>query len=196
MVKLNFEIDDEIKTYDIPENWNEVSVEQFMAIMALNDVKEDKNEIELSMGIISILTGLELEMVYMIPVDNFNQIQNVLKFTYEEVKADLKESVMVDGEEYFIKNDFNNLTMGEVISLETILGEHTNPYKSFDRLLCIFLRKKTDKGNLETFKSTFMARAEAFKKITIADVYSLMVFFSDGGTSLDNNMKVSSESQK
>lgn len=196
MVKVNFEIDDDLHEFGIPERWEEVNVEQFMRIMALNNDKEGKTDIGLSMEIISILTGLALDLVYMIPITDFNQIQSVLDFTKEQVNSPLKDSVIVDDEEYFFKNDFNNLTMGEVITLETILGQDSNPYNSFDKLLCIFLRKKTKKGNLETFKTTFMERADMFKKITIADVYSLMVFFSGGETTLENNMKDSLENQK
>jgi hypothetical protein len=196
MVKVNFEIDDDLHEFGIPERWEEVNVEQFMRIMALNNDKEGKTDIGLSMEIISILTGLALDLVYMIPITDFNQIQSVLDFTKEQVNSPLKDFVIVDDEEYFFKNDFNNLTMGEVITLETILGQDSNPYNSFDKLLCIFLRKKTKKGNLETFKTTFMERADMFKKITIADVYSLMVFFSGGETTLENNMKDSLENQK
>ena len=35
MVKVNFEIDDEVKEFSVPESWSEVSVSQFMEIVSM-----------------------------------------------------------------------------------------------------------------------------------------------------------------
>ena len=62
-----------------------------------------------------------------------------------------------------------------------------------DKLLCIFLRKKKENGNLEAFKSEFMERRWGFRDIKISKVFNVFNFFLNGGSSLLNNMNPSLE---
>lgn len=188
MIKLNLEVDEEIKTFDIPTNWSEVSVKMFMEIVKLDNSLI--NDLEKVMKLLGILTGMSNDEVEMLPVNEFKKIQEQLDFIKVDVERLNKESVMVDGVEYFVKNNFNELTMGESITIETLLKDVDNPMSILDKMLCIFLRKKKDDGKLETFKTTFLTdRVEMFRSLPISDVYNILVFFSSGVSSLENNMK-------
>ncbi len=182
MIKVNFEIDDDSKSFDVPENWDEVTVEQFMGLVVLQEeAKEEVNPLNTIIKLTHLMTGIPIDIVEMIPVDQFHLIQDTLKYTKDEVDIEKKDSVTIDGDTYFIKNDFNSLTMGETITIETLVKDTQNVMSIFDKLLCVFLRKKTKKGNLETFKSTFIEeRSEMFRRLPISEVYAIMVFFSSG----------------
>ena len=189
MVKLNLEIDGENKTYDIPTQWDDVSVAKFMEIVKL-DEKKDINDLEKVMELMNILAQIPKDEVELLPVESFMEIQNNFSFVKNDVDKKAKESIVIDGEEFFVKNDFNDLTMGESITIETLLKDVDNPMFILDKLLCLFLRKKKENGKLESFKTTFLTdRIETFKKAPITSVYNNLIFFSNGENILENNMK-------
>ena len=89
--------------------------------------------------------------------------------------------------------------MGETSTIETLVKDapNENVMNVFDKLLTIFLRKKTKKGNLESFKSSFLdERTEIFKRLPISQVYAIMIFFSDGENGLEVPTKPYLENQK
>jgi hypothetical protein len=198
MIKVNFNIDDEVKSFDIPENWDEVTVQQFMDLVELQErVKEYTNFMTTTMEVVNIMTKIPMDIIEMVPVEQFHLIQDTLEYTKSEVDMKQKDSVEIDGDTYYVKNEFNNLTMGETITIETLLKDKGNVMSIFDKLLCIFLRKKTEKGNLETFKSSFIEeRSEIFKRLSVSDVYSIMIFFSGGVNLSEGPTSPSLENQK
>lgn len=189
MVKLNLEIDGENKTYDIPTQWDDVTVDKFIEIVKL-DEKKDINDLEKVMELMNILTTIPKDDVELLPVESFMEIQNNFSFVKTDVDKKGKESIVIDGEEYFVKNDFNDLTMGESITIETLLKEVDNPMYILDKMLCLFLRKKKENGKLESFKTTFLTdRIDIFRKAPITSVYDNLIFFSNGVDLLEKNMK-------
>lgn len=195
MIKLEIEIDGENKLYDLPSDWNEVTVGIYEDVIKASQ-KMVNNKIEAVVELLNALCGMNADEVYMLPVDSFNQICDTLNWIKDPINAQSKESIIIDGEEYFIKDEFNKLSMGEVISVETILDKHNNSVEAaLSDLLCIFLRKKKDNGKLESFKSDFMNRSAIFKNIMITDIYSVMIFFSSGGSKFINNTKISSDQE-
>jgi hypothetical protein len=189
MVKLNLEIDGENKTYDIPTQWDDVTVDKFIEIVKL-DEKKDINDLEKVMELMNILTTIPKDDVELLPVESFMEIQNNFSFVKTDVDKKMKDSIVIDGEEYFVKNDFNDLTMGESITIETLLKEADNPMYILDKMLCLFLRKKKENGKLESFKTTFLTdRIDIFRKAPITEVYNNLIFFSNGVDILENNMK-------
>jgi hypothetical protein len=188
MIKVNVEIDDEVMEYTLPESWDDVTIDEFVKIFSFD--RNDLTPIELSVKVINILTGIDEEIILMIDVDTFNTLNELLKFTAKDVVAVNSEYVELDGDKYYLKSDFSKLTMGEIISVETLLqSADGNLFKVMDKLLCVFLRKKKQNGKLETFKGEFMDRTELFRKAPISKVYNIFSFFLDGGTTLEDNTK-------
>lgn len=195
MIKVNFEIDDEVKEFSVPESWSEVTVAQFMEIVKIQESMEELNILQKTIRMVVILTGIPEDYVEMIPIEQFYKIKDILEYTNAEVDTTPCESITLEGETYFIKNEFNQLTMGETITIETLMEGSKNVIEVFDKLLCVFLRKKKENGKLEAFKSTFIEeRKEIFGKAPISEMYSVLVFFSGGGSSLEANTPSSSES--
>jgi hypothetical protein len=179
MVELELTIDDEVTKCNIPESWADVTVGDYMEISKLDNT--GKTDIELLVSILTILLGIEDELIYMLPVAEFNRVAAYLKFTNEKIETSNVDYIELDGEKYFLKKDFEQLTMGETVSIELLLEKNDNKVETaMNQLLCIFLRKKKENGKLETFKNSFMERAEQFKKISIIDVHNLFLFFSIG----------------
>ena len=194
MIKLNLEIDGEEKVYDIPTNWDDITVGKFIEIVKLNEInyKWDLNKIMEMMG---ILTTIPKDDVELLPVESFMEIQDKFSFLKTDVDKKMKNSIVINNEEYFVKNDFNDLTLGESITIETLIKQVDNPVYILDQFLCLLLRRKKN-GKLESFKTTFLTdRIDLFRKIPITDVYQNIIFFLSGEHTYKNNMKVFLENQ-
>jgi len=193
MIKISIEIEDEVREFDLPENWTEVSVEQFIKLFSFN--REELTIIEITSKVISCFTGIDEDLLMLMNYEDFTKIAKQLEFTKnDEGLIEQSEFIELDGEAYYLKTDFSKYTMGEIISIETILGEaNGNIFKVIDKLLCVFLRKKKENGKLETFKGEFMSRVNLFKRTPISKVYNVFSFFLNGGILLDNNIKDYSE---
>lgn len=188
MVELNLEIDDETKTFQIPESWDEVDVETFGKLFSFN--REELTPIDIAVKSLSVFTNIDEETFMMMNYDDFLQIVDVISFTNKDIDPTPYESLECEGETYYIKNDFSQLTMGEVVSIETLLSNsNDNIFSSMAKLLCIFLRKKKDNGKLELFKGEFLNRQDKFKKLPVSKVYNIFVFFLNGGTLSEDNTK-------
>jgi hypothetical protein len=190
MITLRLEIDGELQTYNVPESWEDVTVEHFISLWDVQAKKYD-TKLEMSIDVISRLLKIDLELIYMMDIKDYNKLLEAIKFIDEKiVPEDLPQSVIVDDEEYFLKKDFDKLNMGEVISLNILLEKYENDITlAMPELLCIFLRKKNGGDELESFKSSMMQRAEMFKKVNITKVHNLFTFFLTGNDSLPNNTK-------
>jgi hypothetical protein len=196
MINLIIDLDGEEKEFLIPTSWNEVSVKKAAKLAEIQ--VSNKTDIESAADIVSVLADIDQETIYMLTADQFNDLVENIKFTLDKIDSpELKDSIFIDGEEYFLKKDFTKLTMGEIISVDTILKQYENNVApAMAKLLCIFLRKKKENGSLETFKNSFMQRESLFEEVIISDVNNLFLFFLDGENLSQSNTKDYLESQK
>lgn len=192
MIEINIELDEGIKTYSFPTDWSEVTVEQFQKLYTID--KNVHTGMFFSFEVIHQLTGIERDIIEQIDYENYVELIKELKFIYEPVKDKKSESVIIDGEEYFLHSEFNKYTAGEIISIETILqSANGDLLKVMSDLLCIFLRKKKENGNLEKYNTKFMLRKEKFKMIKVDEINHIFSFFLTGRDLSPNNTVVSSE---
>jgi hypothetical protein len=192
MIQINVEIDEQLKQYEFPTSWSDITMEQFSSLYTID--KELHQGLFYTLEVIHKLTGIDREIIEQIDYDDYTKLIKSLSFVYEPIEENKKESIVVDGEEYFLYTEFNKYSAGEVISIETIIQSVDGDIKQvMTKLLCVFLRKKKDNGKLESYKSHFMSREESFKKIKISEVNHIFNFFLTGRDSSQNNMKDSSK---
>lgn len=192
MVKINIEVDDEVKEYEFPTEWSDVTVEQFKNLYSID--QNIHSGMFYTFEVLHQLTGIDREIIEQIDYDNFTELVKLLKFIYEPVTDNKLESINVDGEEYFLYYEFNKYTAGEIISIETILqSANQQVVKVMPELLCIFLRKKKPNGKLESYNTSFMNRVHKFKNIKIDQINHIFSFFLTGRDSSPNNTAVSSK---
>lgn len=192
MIEINVELDEGSKLYQFPTSWSEVTIEQFKNLYTIN--KDIHAGMFYTFEVIHQLTGIDRDVIEQIDYENFTKLVEQMKFIYEPIEEKKLESIMVDGEEYFLYTEFNKYTAGEIISIETILSSANNElFKVMPELLCIFLRKKKENGNLEKYNTRFMERRDKFKNIKIDEINHIFTFFLTGRDSSANNTVVSSE---
>lgn len=192
MIEINIELDDEVKQYQFPTDWSEVSVEQFGKLYSID--KNLHSGMFFMFEVLHQLTGIDRDIIEQIDYESFTELVKNLKFVYEPIQEKKLESVIVEDEEYFLYSEFNKFTAGEIISIETILQSSNGDFvKVMPQLLCIFLRKKKENGKLENYKTSFMERVEKFKHIKIDEINHIFSFFLTGRDLSPNNTVVSSE---
>jgi hypothetical protein len=192
MIEINVELDDRVDTYNFPTEWSEVTIEQFGRLYTIN--REIHSGMFYTFEVLHQLTGIDREIIEQIDYESFSQIVDKLKFIFEPLPVKENQSVVIDGEEYFLYTEFNKYTAGEIISIETILQSvNKEIYRVMPELLCIFLRKKKENGKLEKYKTSFMERRDKFRNIKIDEINHLFTFFQIGRDLSANNTKVSSE---
>lgn len=176
---LELVIDGEEKKYNVPESWDDVNLRIFEVIASTN--LDGKNDLLESIKLLCAVTGMSMDDAYLLPIDELPQILEVLKFANSPVEEKEVESIVIEGEEYFLKKDFDKMTTGEVLSIDMISQKYEGKIeKGMAEMMCVFLRKKID-GKLESFKSEFIERVELFREhVKVSDVYQMFLFFSNG----------------
>ena len=191
MIQINVEVDEVIKPYTFPTSWSEVTVEQFSNLYGID--KEKYTGMFYTFEVIHQLTGIDTDIIELMDYQDFVELVKSLDFVFKPVVDKQSESVIVEGEEYFVHSEFNKYTAGEIISLDVIINSSNGEFvKVMAQLLCIFLRKKKENGKLEKYKTSFMGRQEIFKKIKIDEINHVFNFFLTGRASSANNTADSS----
>jgi hypothetical protein len=183
MLKLNIETDEDlIIECNIPNGWDEVTVGTYEKLM---DLKQDGTNLSMYIQILSVLSGLDKDVIEDISAVDFQKITDAISFTQTQIENEtLVDHIELNGEKYYLKKDFEDLTLGEQASIEILMNKYDGKLeKAIKELLCIFLRKKKENGKLEKFKNSMMDRAESFNDVIIGEVYQLFLFFSTGKTS-------------
>lgn len=183
MIDINIQFDDE-ELEDIvatlPESWEEITVEDYQRLFEKDF--QSLPAIQQTLHILTSLTKLPEDVVLLLPIDTFKDLVEKIRFIYGEITKDEVEYLTINDENYYLYTDYNQLTTGEIISLDTLMETNKNNInKCLSDILCIFLRKKKDNGKLEKFSTNLFERKDMFKKLPITKVYHLIIFFLDGG---------------
>ena len=188
MIEIKIDDDNEVKSYFFPETWDEITVKQFCDVYKIKN--DEYTQLEYSMLLLYCLSGIERETIELMNIEDFKMLLDKLKFIRDEVQKTDVESIIIGEDEYYLHSDFNRFTTGEIITIEMIMKQaNNNLFEVMGDLLCVFLRKKKDNGNLEKFKTTFMQRKEEFNNLPVSQVYHIFNFFLTGEHSFNNNTK-------
>ena len=139
MIKINLEIEDEVIEYTLPENWDEVTVEQFVKIFSIN--REGLALYEIATQTINCFTDIKVEHLEMMDYKDYIKITELLKFTEKDVVPVTVEYVELNGEKYYLgwiqafhNNSIPNIRMKELYLSTNI---HASDYclKSTKRMI-------------------------------------------------------------
>ena len=162
----------------IPQEWSDVSLGEFIELSLL-DIKNFDNSIDYYFKLLEIFGNKDIQKVKeYIQVAELNDIVGQMTFLQTPPKQlDLK-SVIIDEVEFILKDNLNKLTVGEYVSIETLIeqGKYTT-YEAIPVILSVILRPKGEKFNSDLCNS----RINLFKeKLNIEQVLKMSVFFSTG----------------
>lgn len=172
------------KEYDIAESWNEITFQQYIDI--INIAKENINELEKAVKIIAFVSNKPEECeasLLKISREDFEDLAAYFEWTsntIENFKED-KDFVEIDGKKYKIKKDYNKLTLGEMISVETLISNNKN-LDAFEVAFGVLLREIEEDGKEKEFNEDVFLHVikELKSKVLLMDVYNHISFFLSG----------------
>jgi hypothetical protein len=188
MIEVKIEAEDKSHVYSFPENWDEVTVKQFVRLYQSNN--PNNNELMGAVTLISAISNIPEGLLMQMDINDFKNLSTKANFIAQEVERTDVDYIELEGDRYYLYTEFNKLTTGEVITIETILeGSQYDIYKVMGDLLCLFLRKKDEQGKFEKFSTDMFKRKEMFMDVPISNIYHVFGFFLDGRNSSQSNMK-------
>ena len=180
MIELN--IDERV--YTIAESWDEIYFSQYVDIINLNK-DEGMNDLSKAVKIIALISdkpeSCEKDLLNLSRED-FEELASNFEWTNKPIdnfKTDT-EYVEIDGKKYKIKKDYSKLTLGEMISVETLIANN----KNLDPLEIVFgvlLREEIDGKEKEFNEDDFIHIISELKsKVLLLDIYNYISFFLSG----------------
>jgi len=156
----------------LPTAWSDVTLGEFIVLSKL-DIDEHSNPIDYYVKILRVFGNDISEVANYIKVNDSKIIASSLSFMQIKPTPSNIKQVKIDGIEYFLPTNMNELTVGEVISIETLI-EGLTSVEAMDAILSVILRPKD-----EVFDSNKVVdRRRLFKaNLNIEDVLGMSVFF-------------------
>lgn len=195
MIEIRFEN----KTFTLPVDWDEVTFKQFIGIITVQQ-DELNSELEMFVKVLTSLSGDKELADYLnkMSMEDFNNLKEYFSWLSEEFdsnkyKSD-KKFFEIDGEKWKLKDNFNKLSVGEMVSLEIMIKDNKLDLNPYEIAFGILFRRVDENGNELPFNADDMINIilKHSEKIYVTDVISQLDFFLDGGqTSTTKNSQVS-----
>ena len=162
----------------IPTSWNDVTLREFIELSSL-DFESYKSPVEYYIHVLRIFGNDNIKDIFdYIKTADLNSIIGQMSFMNEEPAKLDNKSVEINGEMFFLSDNLNELTVGEYVSIESLIEQGgQSSVDSIPTVLSVLLRPKN-----EVFDSAnCVKRAELFKDaLSIEQVLGMSVFFSNG----------------
>ena len=107
----------------VPSDLSEISLKQYQKFLKLQEKNEDSYFLQCKM--IEIFCNLDAKNVRMLKVGDANKVVDVLNNMFEK-KPDLTRTFKIDGVEYGMIPDLDNISLGEYIDLDTYISDWQN----------------------------------------------------------------------
>jgi hypothetical protein len=193
MLELN--INDNI--YELASEWSDITLRQFIDIMVLRK-DEGNSELDTFIKTLAIFAGdptLEDEILDL-DTGTFKQIQTAFAWIGIEPKAPEKEYSIFEfeGKKFSMKRDYSQLTVGEAITVETLMKDKSFDLEPLEISFAVLFREVDENGKLAEFNADTMFDMlnNYSKRIKLLDVYNVITFFLSKETiSSPKNSKVS-----
>ena len=162
----------------IPTEWSDVTLNEFIELSAL-DIDSFDTPIEYYIKMLSVFGNDNMDdILEFTKLTDITDIISQMSFMNKPPENIDKKEVTIKGEVFKLIENMNELTVGEYISIETLIEQgKLNSISSIPAILSVILKPIGEK-----FDSNLVnARMELFKnELSIEDVLGMSVFFSTG----------------
>lgn len=174
------------KEYDLPTSWDDITVGMFEKIVKHSSLlNEYKSKTLFAVEMFAILLDAPVELVKRLTSESFNKISDEVEWVNSEPMRKKVDKFEVNNELWVPIKDFNKLTVGESVDLETVIAD-SKPEEILASILPILIRRarpvnKNGETVLEPteFESDkYEETKELFKKeLKVTEVMSIRDFF-------------------
>ena len=175
------------KVYNIPTDWNEITIRQHLAAEDL--AKELGKELEF-MAIVSAYTDIPIGLIKKGMTQEMHEIMQSLEFLTQDYKPNPITKFLFKKEEYFIEPYLVNNQFQDWLTVQTILtNNEENPMHGIARVIAVIAKKKDE--TLDDFNLD--EREELFKDLPMDIVKDIESFFLLNYQKSKMNMLLSSK---
>ena len=188
-MKITITKDGKNKTYNLPTDWNRVSIGTYMKTVQALEVNTETQELETAGNLIHALTKIPRQQVDELPVNYIKDINtNVVSLLSQPINDKLKFVIKIKGIEYGFHPKLREISLGEFVDLEQYItkGISQNMHKIMSVLYRPIVKRKGSRYQIEDYGATpIEERAELFKEeMTVGDFNGASVFFYNFATEL------------
>lgn len=186
---ITLTVDD--KEFKIVNSYEELSLGQYIDIINIGESKVKQDAIEADMSVICALSdnAEELkELLWSFDTDEFDELRSAFDWVRDDIyilesfkQLPPKESIEIEGKKYGIISNHNKLSLGEVVSYETLISQEQSDFHRLEIAFGILLRPIGDDGKLIKFtEDIFLEVVKNKYKINMMEIYSTIGFFLSG----------------
>jgi hypothetical protein len=184
------EIEIENKLVKCPQSWDDVKLktfEELLHFIKTTNLKE--GDILYTLKVFSILLNLDINILKCLTRAGFNSLAELLSFTKIEPTSSNTEEWVIEGKKFRLFKELNQITMGDSISIETLVKDMDDSY-IISAILPFVVRPVLNRTNLDgtveedlgdvDYKRINKVRDLLSKNLSIRDVLILKDFFLGG----------------
>ena len=165
-------IEIEGKTYNCPESYDEVTMEDYIKFFNGIEITEDEENNILNTGkLISNILGISFEEVMELPVTTIYNIRDSIYFLNTKLEPEGKEFIILDDEVYSIQEP-DKMSYRQMIDAESIASEGENR-ENFIKLASYLFTKEGEKYNPDKVHEI----EEKIKKAKVTEVIPYVLDF-------------------
>lgn len=177
------------KEFNIASSYEELSLGQYIDIIKQGESKQQLEATDSDIKMICLLSDnpSELEpLLWDFSVEEFKELTNEFNWVADtSLLEDLKklkplDKIIIDEKEYVIISNYNKLSLGEVISFETILKQEQSDFHKLDIAFGVLLRPVEDGKPVKFTEETFLEVIKNKYKVKMVDLYAVISFFLSG----------------
>jgi hypothetical protein len=197
------------KDYDIVDSYEEITLGQYIDIIRINQQLSDES-FKKDLEIVSILLNDKekinefKDILYNeISFEDYNNLLTWFTWVSEHEVIDKiksikpKEYIVIDGEKYNVISKFNNMSLGEISSFETLLQDQKDKHELEQAFIFLLRPMEGDKPVKVSMDVIDKVRSLKYK-VKLIDIFSTISFFLSGGTSstTENSPRFSIQKKK
>ena len=164
------------KTYNLINSWSDVTLEKWIKLI---DV-ETGSKTEEAKETISVLSDIPKKLVKELALRDVAIIMSKVAELQSEQDTVLKKVFEIEGVEYAMHPNLDDITLGEYADIETFIKSGFE--KNMPEIMAVLFRPIKDKHEngtytISAYDGDITIRAEEMKKMSAEQVQSALVFF-------------------
>jgi len=174
-MKVKIKKEGKKETYNLIDSWSDVTLEKWMQIIDIETGSKTKEAEET----IAAFSDIPKKLVKELPLKDVAIIMEKVAELQTKQDALLKKVIEIDGVEYGMHPDLDEITLGEYADIETFIKDGLE--KNMPELMAVLFRpiieRKNDIYTIEAYTGDIRIRSEEMKKMSAEQVQSCLVFF-------------------
>ena len=174
-MKVKIKKEGKKETYNLIDSWSDVTLEKWMQIIDIETGSKTKEAEET----IAAFSDIPKKLVKELPLKDVAIIMEKVAELQTKQDALLKKVIEIDGVEYGMHPDLDEITLGEYADIESFIKDGLE--KNMPELMAVLFRpiieRKNDIYTIEAYTGDIRIRAEEMKKMSAEQVQSCLVFF-------------------